>query len=486
MNREAIHNYIDTHKDEHVANIQEWVRQPSVSWDNLGCEDMAQLAAKTYRKLGCKDVELLEGRFHPGVWAEYDAGAPVTIHNYSMLDTRTVNAKDWKFDPFGAEITSIGNYPKVVVGRGAMGAKGPYMTFLNALSSIIAVEGTLPVNIMFLAETEEIMGSPSYRKFAQQKAAQLKKVDVSFVPLASQNPAGAVTMGLGLKGMTVVEFTASGKNWGKGPVDTIHSMVASLVDCPPFRLAQALASMTAPDGSGCAVKGLMKVWDYRKPLTKEETELLDIIAKTAEGKDWRDVIPVGGVKNVSTIRGGMSGMDPLINWLYGPTFNIAGMRSGFLGPETGTIPYIIPSTATATIDMRLVVDLSPEEIIQALRDHLDERGFQDIEINVFAAFSHNVTQVTEPASQAMISTMKQWNLKHTIWPIQGGGGPWTVIPNQFNVPCVRGGMIGGGAGRLVDEYYVIEGDGILAGMVEAEKYMVDLIFNLASTLVPSH
>ncbi len=343
MNRGAIHKYIDGHKDEHIANIQEWVRQPSVSWDNIGCEDMAQLAAKTFKKLGCQEVEVLEGRFHPGVWAVYDAGAPITIHNYAMLDTRTVNAREWAYDPWGAELLPMGNYPKVLVGRGAMAAKGPYMTWLNALSSIIAVEGTLPVNIMFLAENEEIMGSPTYRKFAKEKAGQLRKVDVSFAPLASQSPAGVVTMGLGLKGMTVVELTASGKTWGKGPVNTVHSMVASLVDCPPFRLAQALATLSEPDGSGCAVKGLKKVWDYRKPLTDEETELLATIAKSAEGKDWRDVLPLGGAKNVSTIRGGMDGMDPLVNWLYGPTFNIAGIRSGFLGPGPGRFPISSPA-----------------------------------------------------------------------------------------------------------------------------------------------
>ena len=128
--------------------------------------------------------------------------------------------------------------------------------------------------------------------------------------------------------------------------------------------------------------------------------------------------------------------------------------------------------------------MSPEEIVNALREHLDEHGFTDIDIDVYAAFSHNVTPVSAPASQAMLKTMKQYNLNYTVWPIQAGGGPWTVIPNKFNVPCVRGGAIGGGAGRPVDEYYVIEGDGKLAGMAEAEKYLVDLLYNLAETLNP--
>ena len=62
----------------------------------------------------------------------------------------------------------------MLIGRGAIGAKGPYVAFLNALSSIIAVEGTLPVNIMFLAEGEEIMGSPTYREFVERYRDRLK------------------------------------------------------------------------------------------------------------------------------------------------------------------------------------------------------------------------------------------------------------------------------------------------------------------------
>jgi acetylornithine deacetylase/succinyl-diaminopimelate desuccinylase-like protein len=60
------------------------------------------------------------------------------------------------------------------MGRGATGAKGPFVAFLNALSSIIAVEGKLPVNIMFLAEGEEIMGSPTYRDFVERYRDRLQ------------------------------------------------------------------------------------------------------------------------------------------------------------------------------------------------------------------------------------------------------------------------------------------------------------------------
>jgi hypothetical protein len=90
------------------------------------------------------------------------------------------------------------------------------------------------------------------------------------------------------------------------------------------------------------------------------------------------------------------------------------------------------------LDMRLVVEESPDEIIQMIRRHLDERGFADIAIDVFAAFSHSQTSVDEPVIQAALQTLEGWNVPAEVWPIQAGGGPWTAVPNAFDVPraCV--------------------------------------------------
>jgi acetylornithine deacetylase/succinyl-diaminopimelate desuccinylase-like protein len=276
----------------------------------------------------------------------------------------------------------------------------------------------------------------------------------------------------------VLELTVSGSSWGRGPRATIHSSAASLVDSPPFRLAQALATLTDTDGRGCKVKGLAEVMSYRKPLDPEERELIDRLAHKFSGKDWRDVLPVGGAANVDALVGGSEGTDPLINFLYGPTFNIAGLRSGFLGPETSTIPYVVPHAATASLDIRMVVELTPEEIIASVRKHLDAHGFEDIEIEVFSATSHHQTPLNHPYVQAVRQTLKDRQVETTIWPIEAGGGPWTVVPNALGVPCLRGGVVGGGS-RAGEEYMVIEGDGKVAGLAEVEQCHVDLLFAFA-------
>ena len=127
------------------------------------------------------------------------------------------------------------------MGRGAFSAKGPYVAFLNALASIIAVEGRLPVNVLFLAEGEEIMGSPTYRAFVERYRDRLRTAQLSHCVTGAQNARGTVSVGLGLKGMVVLELTATGKAWGHGPVSTVHSSAAPLVDS-----LTDLAHLTAP------------------------------------------------------------------------------------------------------------------------------------------------------------------------------------------------------------------------------------------------
>jgi hypothetical protein len=81
--------------------------------------------------------------------------------------------------------------------------------------------------------------------------------------------------------------------------------------------------------------------------------------------------------------------------------------------------------------------------------------------------------------QAVIDTLRDWNVDARVWPIQAGGGPWTVVPNEFNVPCIRGAAIGGGGGGATNEYLVIDGDGSIAGLADTEKFHVDALYAYA-------
>jgi len=478
----AVARHIEQHLDEHVAAVQRWVRQRSVSWDTHdgGVRAMAELAADELRALGCREVELVEGRYHPGVWGWFDAGAPVTLHTYAMLDTRPARSAEWRHDPWGADLVAADGFERVLVGRGALGAKGPFVAFLNALRSIIAVHGTLPVNLMILAEGEEIMGSPSYRAFVERYAHRLGDAHASYCPSSAQLPERRVSVGLGLKGMVVVELSVAGERWPGAPHRAVHSSAAGFVNGPPWRLAQALACLTERDGTGCRVAALTDAWNTSSGPTAAEAALLERLVEARAGQDVRTALPLGGAGNVvldHTVVDAAS----LRHFLYGPTFNVAGLRSGFIGPGTDTEPFSVPSRATATIDVRSVAHLPPEAIVAALRDHLDERGFDDVELDVLAAFDHHRTDPAHPLVRGLTATLERQGYRPEVWPIQAGGGPWTAVPRTFGVPCVRGAVPGGG--RLgVDEYLVIEGDERVAGLAETERCHAEALVAVAAAL----
>jgi hypothetical protein len=182
------------------------------------------------------------------------------------------------------------------------------------------------VNVLFLAEGEEIMGSPTYGAFVERYRDRLRTAQLSHCVTGAQSAHGTVSVGLGLKGMVVLELTATGKAWGRGPVATVHSSAASLVDSPPFRLAQALATLTEPDGRGCRVDGLTEAWGYRKPLTREEQRLLDALVQQYAGRDWREVLPLGGPANVPIVRAASTDTPPDQLPLRAD-LNVAGLRA---------------------------------------------------------------------------------------------------------------------------------------------------------------
>lgn len=482
MDLGAISRHIDEHLDEHVATVQRWVRQPSVSWDTHddGVRAMAEIAAQELRALGCHEVEVVEGRYHPGVWAWFDAGAEVTLHTYAMLDTRPAQASAWSFDPWGGALAQLDGFPRVLVGRGALGAKGPFVAFLNALRSVIAVHGTLPVNLMVLAEGEEIMGSPSYPGFVERYRHRLRHADASYCPSSSQLPGRRVSVGLGLKGMVVIELSVAGGAWERTPRRPVHSSAAGFVDGPPWRLVQALACLTGPDGRGCRVTALSDAWARASGPTLSEATLIGQLAQARTGDDLRAALPLGGPGNV-TLPDAHVDAASLARFLYGPTFNLAGLRSGFLGPNTGTEPFSVPARATATIDLRSVSDLTPETIVAAVREHLDAHGFADVELDVLAAFDHHRTEPSHPMVRGVTATLERQGYRPEVWPIQAGGGPWTSVPRAFGIPCVRGAIPGGG--RLgVDEYLVIDGDERIVGLAETERCHVEVLAAVAAAL----
>ena len=143
---ERAYAYIDAHLPEHLENLRRWVRQPSVSAQGRGIQEMAALLRDDLQRLGFKEAEVVPTAGHPGVWGYYDAGAPRTLAIYLMYDVQPEET-GWSVPAFEGALVD-NQHGRVLMARGATNQKGPERAFLNALEAIIATEGKLPVNLM--------------------------------------------------------------------------------------------------------------------------------------------------------------------------------------------------------------------------------------------------------------------------------------------------------------------------------------------------
>nr|WP_047168547.1 M20/M25/M40 family metallo-hydrolase [Sphingomonas sp. Y57] len=469
----AAYAYIDANKDRDVANVQRWVRQRSISAQNDGVVQMAEMLRDDLKALGFKEAELVPTKRHPGVWGYYDAGAKTTIAVYMMYDVQPIEPTGWKVDAFAGTIVEDHPLGRVLMARGATNQKGPQRIFLNALQAIIATEKKLPVNIMLLAEGEEELGSPHYPDLIAKYADRLKQAKGGVVfPMMSQAPSGGVQMTLGVKGNIYFELEAQGGPQG-GPKDAeVHSSFKAIVDAPGWRLAQALASLTSPDGNTIVVPGY---YDSIRQPNQEEQELINGVVPgwTAREPELRRSL------GVDKWIDGLSGREALTEYLFDTTLNIDGIWGGYSGEGTKTI---LPHKFTAKLDSRLVPNQTPDESERLIRAHLDAKGFTDIKLTRLSGYPPAQSSVKAPLVQATIGTYRKYGITPDVMPRLAGSAPYYVFTDILKLPIVSAGIGYGTGAHAPNEFIVIDPKpgSKLAGITDAEKFYVDLVHAIAA------
>ena len=465
----AIYEHIDQNLDAHIAEIQRWIRQPSISAENVGIQEMAEMLRDDLTALGFAEAELVETDGHPGVWGYYDAGAEKTLILYMMYDVQPVNPADWRSPPFDAELVDH-DFGTVLMGRGATNQKGPERAFLNAVQSIINVDGTLPVNLMVMAEGEEELGSPHYPQIIDQYEDRLKEADGAIFPFNSQRPDGTLSMILGVKGIIYFEMEARGGAHGGPTRAEIHGSYKASVDSPVWRLVQALASMTSKDGNTILIPNY---YDDLRPINAEEQRLMngvlanlnDDLTKQALGvEQWID---------------GMEGREAELELLFMPTLNIDGIWAGYTGEGTKTI---LPHMATAKVDSRLPPGLDPAEAHAKIRAHLDRNGFEDIVIRPMGAYPAAQTSVDAAMVQAAISVGNKYATDVIVNPRIAGSAPFYQFTERLGLPMVPYGIGYGTGAHAPNEIMLItpNDDVPVAGLADIEKSYVDFLYALAN------
>lgn len=477
---QKVFSYIDTHIDEHVDNLQKWIRQPSISNSGEGIPESAEMVKGFFDKLGCQqtrvyDVGLTEygSPGNPVVYAHCDEGAPHTLVIYWQYDTMPVTQpENWVAPPFEARIVdgkTAGINPafkKVLIGRGATNSKGPEMAELNAISSMKAVMGKLPVNLIFVAEGDEERMDIGLRQFMKLHSDLFKDGD-------------AMLGGGGSEGCVYVELTTSGKSWGRGPtVSDIHGVFKRTTDSPAWRHIQMLASLTSKDGNTPLIQGF---FDHMVPPTPEQVADMK---KAAEKVDLKKA-----EQNVGVAR--FIADDPfdfVKMGRFGTSFNLDGIWGGNM--YAGGAGAILPNKITSKHNFRYVPDMNGLEIVKKLRAQLDHNGYKDVQMKLIG----DVPWAKAPAHNTDI-----WHageLTYAMMAAQPGngffapsGGYWPayVFTDQQvgekvgNVMLPMGGARLGQGGRAhaANEYYVIEGAEKTYGMAGAEKTVAADIYNYA-------
>ncbi len=440
------HTYIDEHFDAHLARTQTFLRQPSISAQEIGVRQCADLLRSWLIAHGAY-VEYHGPGSHPILFAEWYAGAPKTLLVYGMYDVQPVDDQPWSSPPFAAEIREHPIGKRSLLARGACNSKGPLMAFLHAIEALQATSG-LPVNIKWTIEGEEEIGSLALPVFYRTFRDRLK-ADGAFEPFWSQlTPDSQPHVILGTKGDVGLEIICQSGEWG-GPIDVIHSSVGPWVKSPAWRLVVALASLI-DEHQDLKVAGIPPLGT----MMPGDEALLTELARTFDIEAAKEDLGTASFKR------DLPPVDMLKRMQFGTALNINGLVSGYTGPGSHTI---IPNEARAKLDLRVPPGVSVEQVHTAIRAHMDQRGFPDLQVVLESGYPAARSPVTAPVVQALILTYRAHGYEPRIRPLEASATPYYLYTDVLGMDFGWGGLGSAGGSHGPDEWCSV------AGLKDLEK-----------------
>jgi acetylornithine deacetylase/succinyl-diaminopimelate desuccinylase-like protein len=396
------YSYIEANRDRFIEELRAVIRQPSVSTQDRGVKECAELIRGMMEHVGI-EAKVIPTPGQPVVFGHLRSpGAAKTLLIYNHYDVQPVEPLDaWEHPPFDAVL--VGDR---IIGRGSTDSKGNLVSHLKAVEALRATVGKTPVNIKFIFDGEEENGSPNLPGFFDEHR-DLLTADAALSFDGGFEASGRPRVQLGSSGLLYIEMRA------KGPARDLHSGRARLVENPAWKLIWALSSMKGRD-ERITIDGF---YDDILPPKEDERVLLD-----NAGWDDKTHMEEYGVDRFLLDVKGVAAMERL---LFQPTCNIAGFKSGYLGEGKKTI---VPSEASVKVDFRLVHKQDPKDILEKVRRHLALHGFADIEVKVLGQVDPSRTTVKSKIAQAMIVAAREtYGKEPMVRPTgeaSGRQGPW--------------------------------------------------------------
>ena len=402
ISRTGLEDLLRDRRDAHLRQLFDLLRMPSVSTDPERAGDVRRTAEWLRDDLAAAgfEAELLETPGHPAVFAERRVGDDrPTVLIYGHYDVQPADPLElWDSDPFDPTIRD-----GAVVARGASDDKGQMFAHVKGVQALLAADGELPVNVKFLIEGEEEIGSRNLAPLIEAQAERLA-ADVVLVSDGSMLAGRVPTLTYGLKGLVYVEARVR-----TADRDLHSGAYGGGVPGAALALATMLAALKDDDGR-VTVPGF---YDAVREIDDEErAQFAKVPFDEAE---FASEIGV-------TATPGEAGRDLRERLWARPTLDVNGIGGGFQGEGSKTV---IPAEAFAKISCRLVPDQDPETITRALVDHLKALAPDGarVEVEVFTGASWALSDLRGDAVQAAAEAVRVVDGREPVFVRTGGSIP---------------------------------------------------------------
>lgn len=412
---EKVFRYIEENAQQYTDWLIEACNQPSVSAQNRGMSEMKDLVISFLNKINA-EVEEIDTNGYPIIYGEINSGKEKTLTFYNHYDVQPEDPiEEWLSNPFKAEIRE-----GKIFARGVADNKGNLIARICAVHAFLQVYDELPVNIKFIFEGEEEVGSPHLEFFAKNFPEKIRTNAIIWEGGSRGVEDKRPHVGLGVKGISYVELVC------KGAKTDLHSSEAAIIENPAWRLVWALNTLKDREENIL----IDQFYDDVAPLSDRERTFIQSMYF-----DEEHTKELYGIKEFLK---GVTG-DKLKEALTAePTCTICGIESGYTGKGSKTV---LPSVAKVKLDFRLVPNQTPKKIARLLRQHLDKHGFEDIEI----LQSHGIlpfnTNPEDPFVDVVLKSIDEvYKEKPVILRNLAGSSPMYKLLENTNIPAVQIGV----------------------------------------------
>jgi len=415
-----VSDYINSNNNRYIEELKNFLRIKSISTDESRKNDMykgAEFVSKKLKDAGMNKVRIIKTKGHPLVYAEWlKAPGKPTVLIYGHYDVQPVDPVElWNSPPFEPTVRNGKIYA-----RGATDDKGQMYTHVKSVEAYLKTNGKLPVNVKFIIEGEEEIGSNSLHEFVKRNSKLLKCDTVLISDTALYAP-GVPTITLGLRGIAYMEIEVTGPN------RDLHSGTFGGAVANPINIIAEIITKMMDKNGRISIPGFYN--DVIK-LTKKERERFKVL-KFSEKTYAKEI-------NVKELKG-EKGYSTLERMWARPTLDCNGIIGGFTEAGAKTV---LPSKVMAKISMRLVPNQDPIKIAKLFTDYVKQIAPKSVKVDIryIHGGSPIVTPMNNKATIAASKAMARAFGKKTVYMREGGSIPIvTIFAKELNaVPVLMG------------------------------------------------